>query len=458
MTLSFPKDFLWGSACSAYQIEGAWNEGGKGENCHDHYSRLPEYAHFYEQGNTDTCSEFYHHYREDIDIMAENGLKSFRFSFSWARLFPDGPDKLNEEGAAYYADMLDYLGEKGIVSFMDLFHWDLPQWVMDRGGVINYDFIDWFGAYAKACFTLFGGKVAYWSTVNEPNFSVFSGYYALNGEGQGSFPPFGEDQSKAFTACHVMNLAHMRAVKIFREMGVPGKIGAVIDTFPMYPYSLTDPKDFYAADRRFDLYAGKWLGPMLLGEYPEVVLDSFADRFPAKFREELAEAYQPIDFIGDNYYSPSYAQYTPEKPYFKLCDDPEGGGNWNEFVGMKVFPEGLYDVLHIVNEKYHPKEIVITENGIAFKRDPSKPNEPTEIHDTKRIQYMRSHIMSLHRAWKSGINVTGYYTWAIEDTYEHGLGRNYDFGLIAVDYADQKRTARDSFKWYGEFIRSLNRV
>ena len=134
MKLSFPKDFLWGAACSAYQIEGAWNEGGKGESCHDHYARLPEYRHFFENGRPDVCADFYHHYREDVELMAENGLRSFRFSFSWPRLFPNGPDELNPQGVAYYNDLLDALTEKGIVPFLDLYHWDMPQWVLDRGG------------------------------------------------------------------------------------------------------------------------------------------------------------------------------------------------------------------------------------------------------------------------------------------------------------------------------------
>ncbi len=454
MSLAFPKGFLWGSACSAYQIEGAIAEGGKGENCHDHYARLPEYARYYEQGRPDVCSDFFHHYREDIAIMAEHGLRSFRFSFSWPRLFPNGPDELNVQAADYYGDLLDCLTENGIVPFMDLFHWDLPQWVMDRGGVVNPEFVDWFGKYAETCFRLFGGKVKYWSTVNEPNFSVFSGYLALDCEGRGSFPPFEQDKRKAFSALHVMLLAHMRAVKLFRDIRPGGKIGAVIDAFPIYPRSLAREEDFRAADRYYDLYAGKWLGPMCLGRYPEVVLDSFARFMPADFQQELADAFEPMDFVGDNYYTPAYAEYSEETPFFRACTDPEGGGNWNDFPGMKVYPEGLYDAMRILDEKYHPREILVTENGIAFRRDPNSPAVPTSIHDDLRIRFMRQHIMSLERAVRSGVNVTGYYTWAIEDTYEHGLGRTLDFGLIAVNYDTMERTARDSFKWYGEFIRA----
>jgi len=456
MALSFPKNFLWGSACSAYQIEGAWDEGGKGESCHDHYARIQEYQKFYENGRPDVCADFYHHYREDIDIMAANGLKSFRFSFAWPRLFPNGPDEINQQGVDYYNDMLDYLTEKGIVPFMDLFHWDLPQWVLDRGGAVNYEFVEWFGRYAEACFRLFGDRVKYWSTVNEPIVSIFAGYYAINGDGPGYFPPFEHDQKKAYTACHIMNLAHMRAVRIYRELGQDGKIGAVIDAFPYYPYSICDERDFEAGERRFDFYAGKWLGPMMLGRYPEVITECYGQYLPENYERELAEAFETMDFIGDNYYAPQYAKYLPEKPYFQPCRDPEFSGEQKEFVGLKMYPEGLYDAVHILERKYHPKEIIITENGVAFTRDMSRPAVPTDIHDEDRIKYMRAHIMSLNRAIEDGINVTGYYTWAIEDTYEHLSGFNYDFGLIAVDYDTLERTPRDSFKWYGEFIRANN--
>ena len=143
MNFTFPKDFLWGAACSAYQIEGAWNEGGKGMSTHDHYARLPEYAHYYKAGRPDTCSDFYHHYKEDVDIMVEHGLKSFRFSISWPRLFPDNVKDINQEAVEYYNDLFSYCCEKGLVLFVDLFHWDMPQWVLELGGPVNKEFIDW---------------------------------------------------------------------------------------------------------------------------------------------------------------------------------------------------------------------------------------------------------------------------------------------------------------------------
>ena len=460
MALAFSKDFLWGAACSAYQIEGAWDQDGKGLSCHDHYARLPKYAHYYEKGRPDTCGDFYHHYREDIDIMADNNLKSFRYSIAWARLFPNDPDNICQEGIDYYNNVFSYLNEKGIKPFVDLFHWDLPQWVIERGGALNREFITWFEKYAKACYSCFGDKVQYWSTMNEPNNSIFAGYHSAIDDGPGVFPPFENDLTKAFHAYQTMLLAHMRAVKLFREMGCEGKIGAVIDSFPFYPYDITDERDFYAADRRFEIYDGKWFGPLLTGKYPEILSDTYLEHMPENFEQELAAEYQEIDFIGLNYYCPYYARYKAESPYFEDCPDPEEGlhADWQQFadanVTMKVFPEGLYDLLHIVNNKYHPKEIMITENGLAFARDPKKFAEPPAIHDPERIKYIRAHIMMLNRAIESGINVTGYFYWAIESTYEQGLGFDLDFGLIGINYDTFERIPRDSFKWYGKFIKA----
>lgn len=459
MNYSFPKDFLWGAASSAYQIEGAWNEGGKGLSCHDYFAELPEYAHYYEAGKPDTCADFYHHYKEDVDIMVQRNLKSFRFSIAWPRVFPNNPNEVNREAIDYYNDLFSYCCEKGLVLFVDLFHWDLPQWLMDLGGPINKEFVDWFEKFARVCYENFGDKVTYWSTMNEPNFSIFSGYHQLNGAGEGTFPPFEEDMTKAFTACHYMNLAHMRAVKLYRKMGLGGKIGAVIDLFPIYPYSASSAKDVEAAERRFDVYAGKWLGPLFKGCYPDSVVESFGEYFPDGFQEEIKAAFEPIDYIGDNYYQQSYAKYIDQKPYFDLCENPERSMAEVDdklegvFVDVQNFPQGLYDILLLLHKRYQPKEIIITENGLPTARDKSKPSIPSAINDTDRIRYLRAHITTVGRAIDAGVPVSGYYVWSIEDTHEHGTGHNFDFGLIAINYDTMERIPRESFKWYADLIR-----
>ena len=455
MTYDFPKDFLWGAGCSAYQIEGAWNEGGKGISNHDYYSKHPDYAEFYPRGGVETTSDFYHRYREDIDIMAAHRLKSFRFSIAWPRMFPNDPTDLNMEAVAYYGDMFSYLNEKGIVPFVDLFHWDYPMWVIDRGGIASREFVDWFESFARACFEHFGDKVKYWSTVNEPNYSVYSGYSKHGSEGRGTFPPFENDKKKALAAVHNMNLAHMRAVKLFREMGLKGKIGAVLDLYPVYPYSIFDQNDIFAAKCRFARTSGKWIGPMLQGKYPELFVELCGELMPEGFQKEIEEAYEEMDYIGINYYQPRYVKYIPEKPYFTSCPDPEQEGYVSlGFVANKKYPEGLYDILTQLYKEYCPKEIIIAENGTSVKRDMDNPKVPTDIHDQHRIQYMRSHILMLKRALDIGIPVTGYYVWSIEDTYEHRHGQDYDYGLIAINYDTFERTPRDSFRWYRDFIKA----
>jgi len=454
----FPRGFLWGAACSAYQIEGAWNEGGKGENCSDHCARQPETEKFFERGRPDVCSDFYHHYREDIGIMRENSLNSFRFSISWPRLFPNGPYELNQQGVDYYNDLFNTLIENGISPFIDLFHWDLPQWVYDRGGPVSYEFVEWFEHYARTAFSLFGDRVKYWSTMNEPNFS-FGGYTdsaAYIYDKPGGAPPYEKDVRKAFAACHFLNLAHLRAVRAYREMGQDGKIGMVIDAFPFYPYSLGDSRDEEAAERAMDFYFGKWLGPMMLGRYPDVIVDSFSELMPENFQSDIAKEYVPMDFVGENYYASGYAYHIDEKPYYDLCGTYEtvDGADRRHGYHIGYCPEGFYDILMILTKKYHAKEIIVTENGTCFRRDMSRPAEPTDVHDEERIKYLRAHIPMMARAIEAGANVTGYHIWAIEDTYEHGSGRELDFGLIAVNYDTMERTARDSFKWYGALIRA----
>ncbi|MBE6884569.1 MAG: glycosyl hydrolase family protein [Ruminococcaceae bacterium] len=456
MNFSFPKDFLWGAACSSFQIEGAWQEDGKGISCHDKYARIPAHQDLYRYGGPDDGADFYHHYREDIDIMVEHGLKSFRFSIAWPRIFPDGPDKINQPGIDFYRDMFSYANEKGLNLLIDLYHWDLPQWVLDRGGVASREFITWFEDYARVCFENFGDQVQYWSTTNEPSVSVFGGYIGGDLKSVGRFPPFECDKVKAFAACHNMNIAHMRAVKLYRRMGLKGKIGAVIDAVPCYPYSISSKKDWEAGERAFDFYAGKWLGPMLLGKYPESMTACFHEDMPENYAEELTREYEPIDFIGNNYYEPHYAEYIPEKPYFKAAADPEIGEarEREEFVGMKPYPVGLYDIMLLLEEKYHPKEIIITENGMSVKRDETNISKPSNIHDENRIRYMRAHIMMLARVLKLGINITGYHVWAVEDTYERTSGYRHDYGLIGIDYDTKERIPRDSLKWYSEFIQA----
>ena len=441
MRFPFPKEFLFGCASSAYQIEAAVSEGGKSENVSDHFHRL--YPEKYCGGDPAFAADFYHHYREDILDMKEMGLKSFRFSIAWTRIFPNGPKEVCQAGIDYYDDMINALLEAGIVPLFDLFHSDLPYWVIEMGGILNPDFIDWFGTYAEVCFKHFGDRVAYWSTMNEPSINVMASY------AYGTNAPFLKDMDLAVKACHNAVLAHYRVVQIYKKMNLPGKIGAVIHVQPTYSLSF-DPKDRHAAEQDFAFYAGWWLDAMIKGHYPEVLKDNayYMDKLPENYQKDLDENFVPVDFIGVNFYNPSHARHSDTEPRgyetFKnevlTVDD----------YGFTIYPQGLFDLGMYFKNTYPGLPIFITENGIAKKK---WGNLEEERKDEYRIHYMREHLREVSRAIQAGANIGGYYCWTLMDTTEgYAGGYKFMFGLVQVDFETKKRYRRDSWYYYQKVI------
>jgi len=450
MNFTFPKDFLWGTACSAMQIEGAAFEDGKTANIHDYYCR--QEGHMWSVNPPpDVCADFYHRYRDDFKLLKEMGLRTFRFSISWARIYPNGPDEVNPKGIAYYNDMINALLENDIVPFFDLFHCDPPMWLMDNGGFLTTDFIDWFVKYAKTCFEAFGDRVKFWSTVNEPSINIF------NAHANGVPAPFMKDLKAAMQATQNMLIAHYRTVKLYHSMNLGGQIGAVNHFVPHYG-ATPSAEDTAAAERATDYYSGIWLDPMVFGKYPDIVADYafLRDVMPENYAEQLAAEFEKMDFIGINYYSPGFVKHVEND---KLCTE----GFTNEYLvkdeyGFFTYPSGLYDSVIYLTEKYGGLDIYVTENGTASRRDPENLNVPSNIHDSFRVYYMREHMRAISRLIKAGYPIKGYYTWAVMDTFEGGDGGlNLDFGLLAIDYSDLSRTPRDSYYFYQKVIRE-NRV
>jgi beta-glucosidase len=441
MRFTFPEDFLFGAACSACQIESGCREGGKGEDVGEHFFRLLPEKYFGADPND--SADFYHRYRSDIGLMKELGLNAFRFSISWSRIYPAGPEAVCQAGIDYYSDMIDALKEAGIVTFFDLFHCDLPYWVIEKGGILNPEFIDWFAVYAETCFRAFGDRVDYWSTVNEPSINCMGAY------AYGSNAPYLKDMSLAIRACHNMILAHYRAVRIYRSLGLSGKISAVIHFEPNYSLSF-DPKDDEAAERNMAFYSGWWLEPFLEGHYPaELVTRPYLrEKLPEHFAEELAENFAGVDFIGINYYNPGHARYREDGEM-----DLETFSNTKlpqDDYGFWQYPAGLLDSLLFLRDRYPGKEIYITENGVAKKKWGSFEEERR---DEYRIDYMREHLRMISRAAKAGVPVKGYFTWTIMDTNElYAGGYDYIFGLLQVDYKTKERFPRDSYGWYRQVI------
>ncbi|MBQ8731426.1 MAG: family 1 glycosylhydrolase [Oscillospiraceae bacterium] len=441
MKYSFPDNFLWGAASSACQIEAACATDGKVENVFDHYSRV--YPEKFANATPDDEVDFYHRFPEDIQLMKKLGLKMFRFSISWARIYSSVDGPVNQKGIDYYNRMIDCLVENGIVPFFDLFHCDLPMFVVDAGGPANPDFPAWFERYARTCFAAFGDRIQYWSTMNEPSINIFGAFCG------GTCAPYLTGMDTGMQACFHMMLGHYRAVRAYREMGLKGKIGSVNHFEPVYPETDSD-LDRVAADRCKAYYSGIWLEPIVYGRYPKIVTDIpyVAEHLPENYAERLAEEFAPSDFLGINYYNPNFARWKEDG---KLCYEtfiPDHISK--DAYGFACYPRGIYDAVHYLKEYYGDMEIVITENGYGSART---GDLAVDADDPYRAEYMQIHLRELCNAIKDGVNVSGYCCWTILDTYEGGAGGYlYNFGLIQVDYKTLERTPRKSFYAYQKII------
>ena len=443
MHFNFPDDFLWGAASSACQIEAACGVDGKQFTGHDFYSRTntanPN------QETPDMAADFYHRYANDIAHMHTLGLKSFRFSISWARIFSDIGSKVNQAGVDYYDRVIDCLADAGIEPFFDLFHCDLPMFVIDRGGAKNPLFVDWFADYAKTCFTLFGDRVKLWSTVNEPCINIYGAY------AEGMNAPFETDFKGGLLASHNMLLAHFKAVKVYRSLNLGGKIGAVNYFQPVYPKTLAE-RDVAAADRYRAFQSGWWLDTMMKGAYPSnlTVMPYVAEHMPEGYDRELAETFEPMDFLGINYYGPYHAEYIDDgRMFYKAYKD---SSRPQDDYGFVLYPSGLFDSMVYLKEAYGNPEIYITENGTAAYRGKDLQED---LEDNYRIDYLREHIREVARCLKAGTDIRGYYPWTIMDTWEgYGCtgGYRYVFGFIRIDPETLERTPRKSYYFYQEVI------
>ena len=454
MKFTFPKDFLFGVASSAVQIEGAPYADGKSPDVWQHYCKVfPEKYRGYDPVDG---ADFYHRYPEDIKLMKELGIKSFRFSIAWSRIYPNGPENVNQLGIDHYHKLLDELIKNDIVPFMDLWHCDLPMWVLDRGGVYNTEFIDWYLTYAKTCFTEFGEKVPYWSTVNEPQANVMAGY------AWGNPAPFEKDIKKSLQASHNMIIAHFKTVKLYREMGLKGKIG-LVNHFQLAYGATLDEKDQAAAERDMDFYSNWYCDAMFLGHYPQSVFayPYIYENMPENYQKDLDENFIRADFIGVNYYGAYRIGYAKNDvmDYEIVKGDPQ------DALGFTINPAGIFDIIKYVYDRYDGVEIIISENGISRRRpgysqDPLKPIREVdtyeeELEDNYRISYMREHLRGIARAISVGYPVKGYYHWSIIDTTEGTAGGFcLSFGLVQVRYdkPEKTRTPKKSFYYYKKVI------
>jgi beta-glucosidase len=438
----FPAPFLWGAATAAYQVEGAVRENGRGESIWDRFSHTPGKI---ANGDTgDVACDHYHRFHEDVALMKELGLKAYRFSTAWTRIFPAGGGRLNRPGLDFYQRLVDALLEAGIRPLLTLYHWDLPQTLQDRGGWLNRDTTRYFADYAAAMFEQLGDRVKLWITVNEPWVAAFAGH--LTGEhapGLKSWP-------SALQAAHHLLLAHALAGARFPSGGEAGKIGITLNLSPVEPAE--EKEDARQAAGLADDFLNRWfLEPVFRGRYPEELFSLFSSRYGAPRiadEDRALMAARPVDFLGVNYYFRALARAPgAAERLFDTVIPPEAE---RTAMGWEVHPRGLYDLLVRLHRDYNPPLLYITENGAAF---PDTPDAEGRFNDERRLAYIRDHIREAGRAIaEQGVPLAGYFVWSLLDNFEWAYGYDKRFGIVRVEPGSLRRTWKQSAFFYRDLI------
>jgi len=461
--LTFPKNFVWGVAASSYQIEGAWNEDGKGLSIWDTFTHTP--GKIANNENGDLAVDHYHRWKDDIHLMAELGLKAYRFSTSWPRILPEGTGTVNQKGIAFYDRLVDELLRRSIEPYVCLYHWDLPQVIQDKGGWPNRDTAYYFTDYARVVAERLSDRVTYWITHNEPFVTAGAGYFS------GEHAPGIKDPVAALKAGHHLLLSHGLASEAIRAVArQPVKIGIVLNLNPVHP--ATDSKKDREAAKRFDTIQNRlFLEPLLLGTSPIQEIKLLKTIVGTVIKPGDLEKIHTLDLLGVDYYTRNVVRDDPKLPIIAASDVyPEG----NEYSGMwEIYPEGIYELLMRIwkdyfagpNPPFPPSlsgkggaggigqkpEIMVTENGVPV---PDGLDFDGRVRDERRIRYLKNHIAQVHRAIADGVPVKGYFHWSLMDNFEWALGYAPRFGLVYVDYKTFKRTIKDSGRWFADVVRN----
>ncbi len=437
----FPDGFLWGASTSAYQIEGAWNQDGKGESIWDRFTHQPYRVQHGQTG--DVACDHYRRMPQDVAMMRELGLQAYHFSIAWTRVLPEGRGQVNQKGLDFYERLVDRLLEAGIVPNVTLNHWDYPQSLMDLGGWVNRDSAAWFADYAGAVFARLGDRVPFWVTHNEPWVCAFLGY------GYGVHAPGLHDFSKAYQAAHHLLLAHGQAVQVYRQGGYPGQIGLVFD--PNHYLPATPSEADQAACRRVRQETRElFLDPIFFKRYPAALMDWIGPHAPQVQAGDFEVIAQPIDFLGINYYRTEAVAFDLEAGLLRARTTPLSAPGWGTTaMGWGIYPAGLTAALLEIHEKYAAPAMYVTENGAALE---GVPDANGFVADWERIAYLREHLRALHAAIRQGADVRGYYVWSWMDNFEWARGYGPRFGLVRVDFETLARTPKQSAYWYRDVI------
>jgi len=446
--LTFPETFLWGAATSSYQIEGAWQEDGRGESIWDRFAHTP--GNISDGSNGDVACDHYHRWRDDVALLKQLGVHAYRFSIAWPRILPTGRGAINQKGLDFYSRLVDELLKNDIQPVATLYHWDLPQTLHDQGGWPVRATAEAFVEYIDIVSRHLGDRVKYWMTHNEPWCASFLSYQI------GEHAPGWKDWPAAIAASHHLLLSHGWAVPVLRRNSPGAEVGIVLNPSPGYPAS---PSSYdLDAYRQHDGYMNRWfLDPLYGRQYPA---DMLADYTKAGFLPPTGPAWLhdgdleaiavPTDFLGVNYYTREVARSSaiPEDQNAPRTVIRAPREEWTE-MNWEVYPNGLCDLLMRITTDYRVPKLYITENGASYS---DGPDEHGRIHDIRRLRYVHAHLAASHRAIANGVPLAGYFIWSLMDNFEWAHGYSQRFGITWVDYETQQRLLKDSALWYQQTI------
>ncbi|WP_102264026.1 GH1 family beta-glucosidase [Mesobacillus jeotgali] len=437
----FSRDFIFGTATSSYQIEGAYKEDGRSLSIWDTFSRTP--GNVFNMDNGDIACDHYHLYEKDIEILKTLGVDSYRFSIAWPRIFPE-QGKYNEAGMNFYKNLITRLIENGIKPAVTLYHWDLPMWAHEQGGWTNRESVNWFMEYAEKCFEELDERVEMWITHNEPWCAGFLGYH------QGVHAPGHTNMEEALKAVHHILLSHGEAVSLLKgKFASSTPVGITLNLSPMYPAS-NSANDRLAANNA-DGYTNRWfLDPVLKGSYPVDMMNLFSKyvhSFDFIQEGDLEKISIECDFFGINFYNRSLVKFNAASDFLytsAYSDYPKTGMGWD------ISPVEFKDLIRRLRQEYTKLPIYITENGAAFDDQVSEDNT---VHDPERQNYIEQHIRAVAELNEEDMNIAGYYQWSLLDNFEWAFGYEKRFGITYVDFETQERILKDSGYRYAEIIK-----
>ncbi|MGA5731407.1 GH1 family beta-glucosidase [Streptomyces seoulensis] len=435
---AFPDNFRWGTATSAYQIEGAVDEDGRSPSIWDTFSHTP--GKIDGDDNGDTACDHYHRWRDDLGLMRQLGVDMYRLSVAWPRVMPGGDGPVNAKGLAFYDELTDALLEAGITPSVTLYHWDLPQVLQDRGGWPERDTAEHFAAYASAVAERLGDRVTHWATLNEPLCSAWIGHL------EGKMAPGWTDLTAAVRASYHLLLGHGLATQAIRAAAPGAEIGIVTNLSTVH--AATDSPEDMAAAHRQDGHVNRWwLDPVHGRGFPADMVEVYGVELPEK-PGDLETIATPLDWLGLNYYMPAHVADDPNgpAPYARSVRRegvPRTGMDW------EIDASGIETLLLRLTEEYGARSIYVTENGSSF---PDRVGPDGTVDDPERRAYLESHLAACASAVAKGAPLAGYFAWSLMDNFEWAYGYDKRFGLFHVDYATQARTIKASGRRYAEII------